>query len=162
MVDEKGVSLVEVKKVPKPLWQRAGICTFLGFGCVAMSGGIMAAKTRLVRTLRFVTTPSSKPGTPPRRQLFVQTATDRGDKGTTFELSKCLLQEGRHVRELTMSANGKWYAWHIKLDEAVMNGKPVPPAEARETILKAWEGGRLVPNLSEKRDSRWKSGPVRD
>ncbi|KAF8891862.1 hypothetical protein BD779DRAFT_1513548 [Infundibulicybe gibba] len=146
--------------IPRPAWQRFGLCAAhlgLGAGCAA---ALLVAQLRFVRTLA-VLPPAGKEG----RQLFVQCAHNWRKNGTLFPLARCTLQEGRNETEMVLRVAGERGHWYVGLDDALVHGAPGSVTAGRDAILQAWaNGGKRVGKWTKMaagdRDSRWKSGPV--
>ncbi|KAJ8076679.1 hypothetical protein PM082_001102 [Marasmius tenuissimus] len=158
----------------RPVWQRAALCSAFFVGGVAAASAILIARARYLRTLDVFpplefATGSTKSKIAPtvqprhRRRVFLQSTSHTRGHGVSFPLSKCKLNEGRDETELFLHVDGERGHWHIGLDGALVNGRKISPLEARDALLRQWDGGILSEELAHPFviDGRWKKGPVR-
>ncbi|KAF9268519.1 hypothetical protein L218DRAFT_917317 [Marasmius fiardii PR-910] len=158
----------------RPVWQRASLCSAFFAGGVAVASAILIARVRFLRTLdvfppleqQLVSTSKKSRSLPPsqilKRRVFIQSSSHSSGRGVSFPLSRCVLHEGRDDTELFLEINGERGHWYIGLDGGLVNGMKLSPLEARDAILKQWEGGALSRELANPLivDGRWKKGPI--
>lgn len=139
----------------RPGWQRLALSVaHLGFGA-GLAAALLVAQIRFVRTFGIL---------PPRlptenKHVFVQCAHNFKNKGMTFPLNKCSLEEGRDNTEMILRVAGKRGHWYIGLNDAIIYGRRLSTERARSAILADW-GGKSVGRWTTPRDNRWKSGPL--
>ncbi|KAA1470447.1 hypothetical protein DENSPDRAFT_797741 [Dentipellis sp. KUC8613] len=137
----------------KSIWPRAGLCVFhitVGAGLAAM---IFIGRSRVVRTLDIL-----RPGPgAEQKQLFIQGAHHRGDKGLLVPFAKSRLDPGRDHTEVILRVAGMRGHWWVALNGAKVNGHALAPENARSLFMSEWGIRSAVPTGT---SGHWTSGPI--
>jgi hypothetical protein len=158
----------EEREAPKlkPTWLRAtaSIASFTVFAGVALH--LYAWQTRAVRRLFVLPTPGNPaPGTPARRQLFVQLFHHRGMSGILHPAEQATLVEG-HGGVLGIRLKGSGETFRLGLDGASIGGTPQSEGNARKELVGVWDDSGAPSSVKRPRQSqqgpRWvqDSGPT--
>ncbi|KAF9012725.1 hypothetical protein BDQ17DRAFT_722307 [Cyathus striatus] len=111
----------------RPTWQRAGLCAvFIASGC-GIAGGILHARSRVIRALTLTprTFEISAQPKKPRQLLFMQTFDHKETGGFLIPLRICSLREGRRPSQLLVQIEGRRGAWELNLEDATIDGSQV-------------------------------------
>ncbi|KAL4254016.1 hypothetical protein AB1N83_012831 [Pleurotus pulmonarius] len=135
--------------VPRPSWQRAGLCiAHLGVG-IGIAVALMVTQSRYVRT--FTLSPAllrAKTGknpiqTPPQdRQVLISCANNLKNNGQSFPLASCSVGEGRDASEMILRVDGERGHWFLSLENSLINGKKASVMDAQRAILEEWGTAR--------------------
>ncbi|KAJ8495037.1 hypothetical protein ONZ45_g13028 [Pleurotus djamor] len=154
--------------VPRPSWQRIGLCVgHLGVG-IGVAVALLVTQSRYVRTFTISpaltrSKPSGKPLNQPKdRQVLLSSANNWKNNGKSFPIEKCSLSEGRDATEMILRVDGEKGHWYLALEDALIRGKKASVPDAQRDILAEWGAERKTGQWTPRpaADSRWVSGPV--
>ncbi|KAL0955738.1 hypothetical protein HGRIS_001954 [Hohenbuehelia grisea] len=148
--------------VPRPLWQRLGLCLgTVGIGTAA-AGALLIAQARYVRTFNIVS--GLRQGATrrkPTRSVVIQGAHNWRNNGEAFPIDSCLIREGRDASEIILSVKGRRGHWHLGLEDAIVDGNKRSLHDAQKIILDRWGAApRHGLWTSETKRSGWRDGPA--
>ncbi|KDQ28290.1 hypothetical protein PLEOSDRAFT_1040869 [Pleurotus ostreatus PC15] len=155
--------------VPRPSWQRAGLCVaHLGVG-IGIAVALIVTQSRYVRT--FTLSPallraktSKNPSQTPSqdRQVLISCASNFKNNGQSFSLASCSVGEGRDASEMILRVDGERGHWFLSLENSLINGKKASIMDAQRAILEEWGTARRTGTWTPLAvaDRRWVSGPA--
>lgn len=143
--DEKQGNIFQVVPhghVMQPEWKRALSSSFFLAAGLVVAGSILAARSRIVRTISFT---RAAPGTP--SSIYLQTASQGMKFGNAYPIRECaLVPSSQDQMMLQVKERGKWV---LDLRHAKVGNRLVPDDRtlARSMMLKTWRdiGGSVTP-----------------
>lgn len=144
---EKNASMSETKKdsfqfippghVLVPAWKRALSGSLFIITGVVVAGSILAARSRIVRSLSYVRASKETPSAPP--SIFIQTASHPMKFGNAYAVKNCsLLPSTADQMMVEIKDHGKWV---LDMRGAKISGRLAPEDKksARSLMLKTWK-----------------------
>ena len=120
-----------------PAWKRALSGSLFIIAGVVVAGSILAARSRIVRTLSYVRASRESPGAPP--SIYIQTASHPMKFGNAHAVKDCsLLPSSADQMMVEIKDHGKWI---LDMRGAKISGRPAPgdKTSARSLMLKTWK-----------------------
>ncbi|KAF9487514.1 hypothetical protein BDN71DRAFT_1458425 [Pleurotus eryngii] len=155
--------------VPRPSWQRAGLCVaHLGVG-IGIAVALIVTQSRYVRTftlspalLKAKTSKNPIQTLPQDRQVLISCASNFKNNGQSFPLASCSVGEGRDASEMILRVDGERGHWFLSLENSLINGKKASIMDAQRAILEEWGTARRTGTWTPlaAADRRWVSGPA--